>query len=395
MPGLPSFQQIFEEDLDRARRALDAMKSDQGLAISAKYVGPSSKNVDFLFLHAQLLQWKGDYAAAEPFWSRVLALEPHNHDATWLRATCLANMGKRDEALAALEAFCARYPDENATLGAYLALLLVEHGPAKAIAVLKAEHLRRKPPRRLERAVEVLRQKALSLYDVAELRQCDPENLLELDSSAEDHGYTLRAIYEAFEPIGCNCEFGFVQRKCGAEPLSLFRWTAISPENLTRLLACDMVDYERPEAYSLRGDPALEFHLYEGVFDTQSHTGVNQNDIPAEEFLRRLTRRQGFLKRKFLADAAEGRKIFLYKADAPLAEEQMAGIEGQLARLGIRHCMFVMPTGDPARAGTVQIVSPLRGIGYLSSVFPLTKYDEWNKIVVAAYDHFVRGRAAA
>jgi hypothetical protein len=193
-----------------------------------------------------------------------------------------------------------------------------------------------------------------------------------------------------FESIGCNCELGFVQRRSGAEPLSLLRWAAITPEKLIELLACDLADYDNPAHYSLGGFFGHEFILTERLFGTKTHTGVNQSDIAPEEFLARMTRRQGFLTRKFLADAAQGRKIFTYKADEPLTEEQMTGVEAQLVRLGVRQCLFAMPTDDRTKGGTVEIASPHRSIGYLSAIMPNTQYEEWDRIAITVYDRFVR-----
>jgi tetratricopeptide (TPR) repeat protein len=385
----------FQDDLNRARSTLRAGKPDDALAILDRYKGLLSIDVDFMALYAEILDRKGEFVEAEAILSRLLGINPLHVPAITARAACLTGLGRRTEAVRLLDEARAENPGNNDILGSYLALLLAERGPAAAIAALRTEHLRRTPPRRLETAVEKLRQKALSLHDSAELSQLDPGNLLELEYSAEGQVYSLRHIYEAFEAIGCNCELGFVQRRSGAEPLSLLRWTSITPEKLIDLLACNLEGYETPEHYSLHGNYQHEFILVENVFDTRSHTGVNQSDLPAEEFLDRMTRRQGFLKRKFLADAAQGQKVFTYKADQPLTEVQMAGMEAQLHRLGVRYCLFVMPTDNHALAGTVEIASPQRGIGYLSAVMPNTRFDEWNNIAIAIYDRFVRGNAAA
>ena len=44
----------------------------------------------------------------------------------------------------------------------------------------------------------------------------------------------LRDLVLSFESLGGagGCEFGFVQRACGAEPLSLFGWAFVLPERL-------------------------------------------------------------------------------------------------------------------------------------------------------------------
>jgi tetratricopeptide (TPR) repeat protein len=385
----------YEDDLKRAQTALSAGRLDESRAILDRYKGLLSIEVDFMALYSEVLDRQGNFAEADAILVRLLEMDPTHVRGITLRAASLATLGRRADALSFLDAARAANPDNNNILGDYLALLLADRGPAAAIAALKREHLRRAPPRRLEAAVEKLRQKALSLHDVDELKALDPDNLLELEQGSESQVYSLRHIYEAFESIGSNCELGFVQRRSGAEPLSLLRWTSVTPEKLIDLLACDLEGYDDPTHYSLHGQYHNEFILVENMFDTRSHTGVNQSDISPENFLSRMTRRQGFLKRKFLADAAQGRKVFTYKAEQPLTEEQMAGVEAQLFRLGVQHCLFVMRTDDRTKGGTVEIVSPRRGVGYVSDVMPNIRHDEWNSIAITIYDQFVRRSEAA
>src|SRR5882762_2092500 len=41
---------------------------------------------------------------------------------------------------------------------------------------------------------------------------------------------------DRFEPLGINCEFGFVAVRLGSSRRSLFKWTYIQPEDLRRLI---------------------------------------------------------------------------------------------------------------------------------------------------------------
>lgn len=394
MSGL-NLANLYRADMGRAQQALDVGDPDFALAILDRFKGIISADAAFALLYAQILNAKGELADAEKILVRALELAPSNANAVALRASCLAGMDRRAEALRTLDEARQAFPKDNLILGSYLAHLLTEQGPAAAIAALRQEHQRRTAPRHLDTAIEKLRQKALSLHDPAELRRLDPEDLLELEGGRPGEGYSLRIIYETFEPMGCNCELGLVQSRGGAEPLSLLRWTFVTPEKLIEMLACDLEGYETPGHYSFGRDLRREFILEESLFGTSSHTGVYHGDIPEDEFLDRLIRRQGFLKRKFLADTAQGRKIFTYKADAPLTDAQMAGIEGELRRLGVRHCLFVMPTRDAEQAGTVTIASPSRAVGYLSSVMPVIRYEQWNRIAIATYDQFIRNPGAS
>jgi len=49
-------------------------------------------------------------------------------------------------------------------------------------------------------------------------------------------GLSAQELMYRFESLGDNCEFGLVQRRCGAEPLGLFRFASIGTEQVARAL---------------------------------------------------------------------------------------------------------------------------------------------------------------
>src|SRR5260370_7223758 len=49
-------------------------------------------------------------------------------------------------------------------------------------------------------------------------------------------GLSARELMYRFASLGDNCEFGLVQRRCGAEPLGLFRFATIDVKDLARAL---------------------------------------------------------------------------------------------------------------------------------------------------------------
>ncbi len=51
-----------------------------------------------------------------------------------------------------------------------------------------------------------------------------------------------------------------------------------------------------------------------------------------------------------------------------------------------------MPSKDATKFGQVEIVSPTRAIGYVSSTMPNIQYPQWNKIAIATYDQFIRNQ---
>src|SRR5216683_6255225 len=61
-------------------------------------------------------------------------------------------------------------------------------------------------------------------------------------------GLSARELMYRFASLGDNCEFGLVQRRCGAEPLGLFRFATIGPESLVQLLEAGLDDLLDPAA---------------------------------------------------------------------------------------------------------------------------------------------------
>jgi tetratricopeptide (TPR) repeat protein len=390
-----SFLAKFEEDLTFARWAQDNGRHEDGLAVTQNYVGPASRSCDFLLAHALLLQGLAKFEEADVYLERVLELDPRNINAISHRIYCLRSTGKNKLAAELIRRARPQHPDHGGLFADYLCEVMSESGAKAAIDLIAAEHRSPNRCRNIDTAIEIFRQKLLSLHDPDEVRGLDPNNLLGLAASGGSGTYKLREIYEQFESLGANCDFGFVQRKRGAEPLSLLRWTSVTPQNLARLLAADLAHYDDPSCYSLRGAHEREYILYENVYETQGHTGVNSSDIPHDEFFDRLTRRQAFLKRKFLAELTAGKKIFLYMAKDQISEEEMESIERELRRLGARHCMFTMLTDDKAQAGTLAFPTPKRAVGYLSRKRFTDTMDEWDRIIVAAYDRFLLNELAA
>ena len=385
----------FDNDLKKMQELLQSRRFDEGLALARKYDGLFPKDIELPLLHGRIAYAMDDFVTAEALFARTLAIDPQHNSAATYHAACLSRLGRRQEAIAALKSAYEADPHSTLTLDFYAPLVLVEHGLGPAIALVKAAYEQRGPYNKPESSIEVLRQKALSLFDIDVIRQADPDNFLRLDAVAKPGVYSLRSIYERFEPLGCNCEVGSVQRRHGAEPLALLRWTGVTADSLLRLLRCNLEGYERPEIYSLRGKPETEYLLHDSLFDTTTHTGANLSDMPPEAFLVRVTRRQLFLKRKFLADAAEGQKTFVYKADRLLSDAEIDAIETELRRLGVRKCLFAMLSPDRAKAGTIDIVSPTRVLGYLSTVQPDIRFDEWDRIAVAVHDYFAAQEGAA
>lgn len=55
-----------------------------------------------------------------------------------------------------------------------------------------------------------------------------------------------RCIDERFESLGQNCEFGLLQRRCGAEPLGLLRFSSVRLERLIHGIRANFEGIDAP-----------------------------------------------------------------------------------------------------------------------------------------------------
>ncbi|HTH78485.1 MAG TPA: tetratricopeptide repeat protein [Ramlibacter sp.] len=333
----------------------------------------------------------GNWGTALSSWHGLLAIAPSDQDALVRVPMCHALIGDMESAAEGFEAAADRFPDNMTAQFNWLSHRIRMAPAGKGIS-LALEEIRRLWTRTcnsqaFKSQLDPFKTRLLALFDPAELAARDTDGLLQLAAIAKGVDESLRSIYEQFEPVGNNCEFGNAQRKHSVEPLALFRWTAVTPENLVRLLADRLEGYEDPAHYRLEENPGREFLLKEDVYQTASHTYVKSHEADAAALLAKLARRQAFLKRKFIETAAEGRKIFVYKFDQRLEAQTMDAIQQGLEALGARKFLFVMRASADDKAGTVRTESTNRVVGFISDVLPNTQFLEWDEIVTQAWRH--------
>ncbi len=114
-----------------------------------------------------------------------------------------------------------------------------------------------------------------------------------------------------FESLGDSCEFGMVQRRFGAEPLGLLRWSGTGPDSLAAAFRARFAGVGEPEF--------TEIGLLDGEYittDTRyhmfTHTFTHEAAAPRDKFYAMQCKRIRFLREKLLQDLANPEKIFLY-----------------------------------------------------------------------------------
>jgi hypothetical protein len=174
-------------------------------------------------------------------------------------------------------------------------------------------------------------------------------------------GLTLPQLAMRFESLGENCEFGLVQRRCGAEPLGLLRFSSTFLRNLIRGLDSQFEGIGEPADVDprLEGDgPEKEYMVHEQRYGLVYHTFVYETQRSAWLMREQEAGRLKFLRRKFLEELELSEKIFVYKRNAPVSEEEILPLLLALNRHGPNRLLWVVPATEGRSPGSVEVVMP-------------------------------------
>jgi hypothetical protein len=174
-------------------------------------------------------------------------------------------------------------------------------------------------------------------------------------------GLSVRDLAMQFDSLGPSCEFGFVQRYCGAEPLSLVRFSSISLPNMVRGLDNGFAGLTDPG--NLTVDGKVDWNIHDRTYQLSYHTFRLCREVEPTMLLRSELRRLGYLRDKYMADIAAGEKIFVrwrIHCDAQLTETDIEPLFEAVRRRGPAWLMYMVESDE---VGLVEEVRPglLRG----------------------------------
>jgi hypothetical protein len=175
-----------------------------------------------------------------------------------------------------------------------------------------------------------------------------------------------------FESLGDNCEFGLVQRRCGAEPLSLLRFANTLLPSLLRGLQTRFAGLGEPAdlAFRLEGRTKPEYIIQEKSYGLVYHTFRYKGEIDEDKFIASESARLKFLIRKFVEDLQGGEKIFVIKRNAPLREEEILPVVAAINAYGPNTLLWVVLADDKHKPGSVEWVMPGLVRGYIDRFAP-------------------------
>ncbi len=175
-----------------------------------------------------------------------------------------------------------------------------------------------------------------------------------------------------FESLGENCEFGLVQRRCGAEPLSLLRFSNTLLPNLLRGLDDQFQHLTGPDdlGFRLEGKTKKEYIIEEKYYGLTYHTFRYKGEIEEDKFLDAEVSRLRFLIRKLKEDLKEENKLFVYRRNESLSEAEILPLVAALNAYGPNTLFWVVPADAQNLPGTVGWVMPGLLKGYIDRFAP-------------------------
>ncbi len=156
-------------------------------------------------------------------------------------------------------------------------------------------------------------------------------------------GLPLADLMLQFESLGHNCEFGLVQRRCGAEPLGLLRFMSISPGNLLQGLDFGFEGVDDPAMARIYRDPqgGAEWMIRLDRYDMHAHTFRNPAETDAETVRIEEMKKLVFKRRRFLEVLETGQKLFVYQRREHMTEAHALPVLNLLRSHGPNALLFV------------------------------------------------------
>jgi len=216
-------------------------------------------------------------------------------------------------------------------------------------------------------------------------------------------GMTPEALMLMFDSLGDNCEFGLVQRRCGAEAfLSLTRFAGMELPTLLRALDAGMRDFGKALKIQVEidGEGKPEFVVRETRYGVIFHTFRYQGEIEKEQLRAQELKRISYCAHRFVWDLKRGNKIFVVKRNVPLREDEILPLHAALSSYGPNILLWMVPADAAHASGSVEVVMPGLLKGFIERFAPLEdaldlKFDDWLEVSANAYQLSIADDGAA
>jgi hypothetical protein len=201
---------------------------------------------------------------------------------------------------------------------------------------------------------------------------------VDADAVARVEGMAHSGLLMHFESLGQNCEFGLVQRACGAEPLSLLRFSSTPLPELLAALDARFEGMGAPEHTRVELSPSgREYMVHDSRFGFTYHAWVEAGAAAPEEIAAREARRVPFLVRKLVEDLSQGEKIFVFRGMGALREEEAFPLALAIRRYGPAALLLVTLSDPEHPGGTVALRAPGLMVGSIDRFAPGDRADDF------------------
>jgi hypothetical protein len=164
------------------------------------------------------------------------------------------------------------------------------------------------------------------------------------------HGAGMRALdlVQRFESWGRDCEFGLVQRRLGAEPNDLFRFSNPTPDVLVKLINNDFAGYgDRGYVALDKQQPRREWYFGDHETGTSRHSHIYEGDLPQDKVEKMARVWARLLREKTVREIATGQKIYVIKTSrGDFTEQAVAEVARALRSKGPSWLLWV-EAGNP------------------------------------------------
>src|SRR5256885_5214798 len=148
------------------------------------------------------------------------------------------------------------------------------------------------------------------------------------------------ALVNHFESLGRGCEFGFLQRRAGAEPMGLLRFASMPLEGLIHGLQTQFAGIGDADSLALSRNDG-EYWIEVPKFALRYHTELYEGEITPEELVQLERRKVKFLTAGLIESLKNDSKIFVYLQRQPVMDSDFNALRAALASYGPATLLWV------------------------------------------------------
>ena len=401
---LPENAGNFVEAVQRwallAERRPDALEPQVGLAkafwsgalaLEKKFRSravPEPTSEAAILARAQIFQRAGRLQAAEAAWHEGTQWFPGSRTMQRGYVSALRANGKFEKATVALGRFLKEAPGDFRLLRLQAMVFAQQRDWKNALPAFNhlAERFgsgRSGKQLRYEagRVVMLARVDQAATAEQSDSRFEIPESLVKFCEEVPETGDALRILMARFESLGNGCEFGIVQRRYGAEPMGLLRWSVVPSAGLIEGLAQDWAGVGDPAQTELvTQEISGEQYTLDQRYKLRVHTFTLVTQVNRDKFYKQQCKRLVFLKERFLEDARNAEKIYLYKGN--IEQDEILAIHEGLRRFNpANRLLCVMEEDEANKAGRLVELAEGVFVGRIKRFSQAdTDYPSWLKL---------------